>query len=166
MSDYSKTTNFTAKDALSSGDPNKVIKGATHDTEFDNIATASATKANKISSATNNNLVKQDANGDLVDAGYSATTLCKAWVNFNGAGIISGSFNVSSVTRNGTGDYTVTLTTAIGNDDYVVVGNARTDGCFISGGDSAIASGSFPIKCQLHNGTATDSIIYAAVFAT
>lgn len=44
MSDYSKTTNFTAKDALSTGDPDKLIKGSLFDTEFDNIATAVATK--------------------------------------------------------------------------------------------------------------------------
>ena len=44
MSDYSKTTNFGAKDSLNTGDPNKLIKGSEHDTEFDNIATASGTK--------------------------------------------------------------------------------------------------------------------------
>ena len=44
MSDYSKTTNFTAKDALSTGDPLKLIKGEYFDTEFDAIAVAIATK--------------------------------------------------------------------------------------------------------------------------
>jgi len=44
MSDYTKTTNFTAKDNLSSGNPLKVIKGSYFDTEFDNISTAVATK--------------------------------------------------------------------------------------------------------------------------
>jgi len=44
MSDYTKTTNFTAKDALSTGDPLKLIKGSYFDTEFDAIATAIATK--------------------------------------------------------------------------------------------------------------------------
>jgi len=44
MSNYVKTTNFTAKDSLSSGDPNKVIRGSEFDTEFNNIATAVATK--------------------------------------------------------------------------------------------------------------------------
>lgn len=46
MSNYTKTTNFAAKDSLSSGDSNKVIRGAEFDTEFNAIATASATKAN------------------------------------------------------------------------------------------------------------------------
>ena len=46
MSDYTKTTDFEAKDSLSSGDAGKVIKGTEFETEFDNIATAIATKAN------------------------------------------------------------------------------------------------------------------------
>ena len=49
MSDYTKTTDFAAKDALSSGNPAKVVKGTEIDTEFDNIATAIATKANSTS---------------------------------------------------------------------------------------------------------------------
>lgn len=44
MSDYSVTTDFSAKDALSTGDPEKLILGSDFDTEFDNIATAVATK--------------------------------------------------------------------------------------------------------------------------
>ena len=44
MSDYSKTTNFASKDNLSSGNPLKIVKGTEIDTEFNNIATAIATK--------------------------------------------------------------------------------------------------------------------------
>lgn len=46
MSDYTKTTNFTAKDSLPSGDSGKVIRGSEFDTEFTAISTAVATKAN------------------------------------------------------------------------------------------------------------------------
>lgn len=46
MTDYTKTTNYAAKDALVSGNPAKVVKGTELNTEFDNIATAVATKAN------------------------------------------------------------------------------------------------------------------------
>jgi|TARA_X000001382_G_scaffold50177_1_gene33936 hypothetical protein len=49
MSNYTKTTNFATKDSLSSGDPNKIVKGTEIDSEFNNIATASATKANTAS---------------------------------------------------------------------------------------------------------------------
>jgi hypothetical protein len=44
MSNYTVTTNFGAKDALSSGNPAKLILGAQLTTEFNNIATALATK--------------------------------------------------------------------------------------------------------------------------
>jgi flagellar basal body L-ring protein FlgH len=42
---YTKTTNFAAKDALASGNASKVVKGTEIDTEFTNIQTAIATKA-------------------------------------------------------------------------------------------------------------------------
>jgi len=45
MSNYVKATNFTAKDALLSGNPSKIVKGQEIDAEFNSIATAIATKA-------------------------------------------------------------------------------------------------------------------------
>ena len=44
----------------------------------------------------------------------------KAWVNFNGGGTVAirDSFNVSSITDHNTGQYSVTYTTAMSNDDY------------------------------------------------
>jgi hypothetical protein len=55
------------------------------------------------------------------------TGICKAWVNFNGTGTVAilGSFNVSSITDNGTGDYTINFTTAMANTNYSVVGNCQ-----------------------------------------
>ena len=47
MSTYTKTTNFTAKDNLTSGDPAKVIKGSEFDTEFNAIETAVNSKSDK-----------------------------------------------------------------------------------------------------------------------
>jgi len=40
---YTKTTNFGAKDALPSGDPDKIVKGSEINTEFNNIQTAIST---------------------------------------------------------------------------------------------------------------------------
>lgn len=45
MTDYTQTTDFSAKDALISGDANKKIQGATIDTELSAISTAIASKA-------------------------------------------------------------------------------------------------------------------------
>jgi hypothetical protein len=51
VSEYVKSTNFTSKDSLAIGNPLKIIKGAEFDTEFNNIATAVATKADLASPA-------------------------------------------------------------------------------------------------------------------
>lgn len=47
----------------------------------------------------------------------------KAWVNFNGTGTVAirAAFNVSSITDNGTGDYTVNFTTALVDANYSLV---------------------------------------------
>ena len=57
-----------------------------------------------------------------------ASGLAKAWVNFNGTGTVAirASFNVSSITDNGTGDYTVNLTTALVDANYAVNLNHAT----------------------------------------
>jgi len=48
--------------------------------------------------------------------------LAKAWVNFNGTGTVAirASLNVSSITDNGTGDYTVNFTNALADANYCV----------------------------------------------
>ena len=48
----------------------------------------------------------------------------KAWVNFNGTGTVAirAQFNVSSITDNGVGNYTVNFTTAMQDADYAPVG--------------------------------------------
>ena len=49
--------------------------------------------------------------------------VCKAWVNFNGTGTVAirDSHNVSSITDNGTGDYTITLSNAMANTNWCPV---------------------------------------------
>jgi hypothetical protein len=57
-------------------------------------------------------------------SGSAPVYACRAWVNFNGTtspGTIRASGNVSSVTVNGTGDYTVNFTTALPDTNYSVV---------------------------------------------
>ena len=49
MTNYTKSTNFATKDTLTSGDPLKIVKGTEINTEFDNISTAIATKADTAS---------------------------------------------------------------------------------------------------------------------
>ena len=57
------------------------------------------------------------------------TGIAKAWVNFSNSGavVVNGSFNVSSVTNIGTGQYTVSFTTAMPTSNYTYSGSG-TDG--------------------------------------
>jgi hypothetical protein len=66
----------------------------------------------------------QDNNGTQIG------TFCRAWVNFNGTGTVAirASFNVSSITDNGTGDYTVNFTNAMPDVNYSAVAAATTTG--------------------------------------
>lgn len=57
-------------------------------------------------------------------AGTQIGTFCRAWVNFNGTGTVAirASFNVTSITDNGTGEYTVNFTNALPDANYCPVG--------------------------------------------
>ena len=54
---------------------------------------------------------------------------CRAWVNFNGTGTVAirAAGNVSSITDNGTGDYTVNFTTAMPDANYAVIRSVDFD---------------------------------------
>lgn len=52
MSNYTKATNFLAKDSLASGDPLKVVRGSEIDAEFEAIETAVASKADQATTYT------------------------------------------------------------------------------------------------------------------
>jgi len=73
----------------------------------------------------------------------------KAWVNFNGTGTVAirRAFNVSSITDNGTGNYTVNFTTAMPDANYSVSTSARatTSNLFAAplAGDVSIGSFNF-----------------------
>jgi hypothetical protein len=71
-----------------------------------------------------------DSGNFLMNSGYGSAAVaygCRAWVNFDGTGTpaIRASGNVSSITDNGTGDYTVNFTTAMPDANYVAVASAR-----------------------------------------
>jgi hypothetical protein len=65
-----------------------------------------------------------DSSGNFqFNSGYGSVAVaygCRAWVNFNGTGTVAirASGNVSSITDNGTGDYTVNFTTALPDANY------------------------------------------------
>ena len=134
MSNYVQSTNFATKDALSSGDPLKIVKGTEINTEFNNIATAVATKADSSSIPTIATTGEAQAGTDntkivtplRLREGFNASGdapvyACRAWVNFIGNATpptILGSGNIASVTRVSTGLFTVTFTEAMEDVNY------------------------------------------------
>lgn len=94
--------------------------------------------------------VKSDTLSTLSGA-YSVPTetlaraSCKAWVNFNGTGTVAirRAFNVSSITDNGTGDYTVNFTNAMVDASYAYEfsgGGAVSSGTMVYQGSTQTTS--------------------------
>lgn len=71
--------------------------------------------------ADNSGVMKLQSNG--------VTTNALAWVNFNGTGTVAirSSYNVSSITDNGTGDYTINFTNALTDANYSAVVGGKID---------------------------------------
>lgn len=89
MANYVKTTNFTAKDSLPTGNAQKIVRGSEHDTEYNAIAVAIATKADLASPALTGTAtaVNLTVSGTLAAAG--GITLTGA---LNGGSIDGGTF--------------------------------------------------------------------------
>jgi len=121
---------------------------------------------------TTNPTSKLHVAGDLAfNSGYGSVAIaygCRAWVNFNGTGTVAirASGNVSSITDNGTGDYTVNFTTAMVDASY----STQLNGGFndlasynrhveIYGTPTAAA-----VRCFVQPGAADMEIMTCAVF--
>ena len=104
----------------------------------------------------------QDATGSNQPAMVGAA---KAWVNFDGTGTVAirAAFNVSSITDNNTGNYTVNFTTAMSDANYGVSAGS-SDGGAIPILRSFTTSG-FVIACNSLAGAGTDSaLVCASIF--
>ena len=102
------------------------------------------------------------ANTDLSNLSSTGKELIvSAWVNWTGDNTIGDSQNVSGVTENANGDYTVTFSNAMANDDYAVSGLAKSDdnggvrSAFMqfAADNTSMATGSFRIHIQYENTT-------------
>ena len=85
-------------------------------------------------------------------SGSAPSYSARAWVNFNGTGTVAirASGNVSSITDNGTGDYTVNFTTAIADTNYTIAGWGKNAGqgfyVVTSSSNTVLAAGSARIS--------------------
>ena len=102
-------------------------------------------------------------------SGSAPSYTCRAWVNFNGTGTVAirASGNVSSITDNGTGDYTVNFTTAMPDANYSVGGTSSR----LNSGDPgilspiALSAGSVQVQTGLRTtGSYDNSINSVAIF--
>jgi hypothetical protein len=89
----------------------------------------------------------------------------RAWVNFNGSGTVSirASVNVSSISDNGTGDYTVNFSTAMPDANYNISGSCGRNGSgananimSVADNTSAPTTSAVRINTRGDNGTSTD----------
>ena len=95
-------------------------------------------------------------------SGIEKGQLAKAWVKFNGSGTVSinDSFNISSITDNGTGSYTLAFITNMANTNYAAITNTAR---FSSSG--SFATSTFSVVLANINGVAEDrAAIHAIIF--
>jgi hypothetical protein len=100
-------------------------------------------------------------------SGTEKGQLIKVWINFNGSGTVAirDSFNISSLTDNGTGDYSLNYSDAFSNDDYCLAGTAGYNAEFIAnhlngGGQSTTYSTSscrFSVRHVYNTSTLSDA---------
>lgn len=107
--------------------------------------------------------LRVDSSGNFYfNSGYGSVATaygCRAWVNFNGTGTVAirASGNVTSITDNGTGDYTVNFTTAMPDANFAV-GFA----CGLSPSEPRVQSTSTSntrVQCYGSSGSASDATI-------
>ena len=120
--------------------------------------TASGTASSSTFLRGDNSWATPTSGADTDLSNLSATgneKIVDAWVHFDGSGTVSigDSYNVSSITDNGTGDYTVTFTSAMANTNYAIAGthnkNAGSNGFWRF---HTTATGSFRVQCFANAG--------------
>lgn len=120
----------TNLDVYSKAETNTAISNATTPTATETVAGKAkiATTAIAQAGVNDTDIITAKKLRDALNASGDAPMFaCRAWVNFNGTGTVAirASGNVSSITDNGAGDYTINLTTALIDADFSVGGNAK-----------------------------------------
>jgi hypothetical protein len=122
MSNYTKATNFTAKDSLSAGDVGKIIKGSEIDNEFIAIASAVSSKANSNSPAFTGNPTAPTANTGT-NTTQVATTAYVFNERANTLTLTNKTINLSNNTLTGT---VAQFNTALSDGDFVTLTGTET----------------------------------------
>jgi hypothetical protein len=129
------------------------------------LTSASAT-ALTLQSAGTTGLTIDTSQNLAFNSGYGSVATaygCRAWVNFNGTGVVAirASGNVSSITDNGTGNYTVNFSTAMVDANYCPTGTAEdvASGSFVTGNSATVPTTSgFTFYVVSSAGALTDAV--------
>ncbi len=117
---------------------------------------------------TDGTIVNGDINASAAIASTKLTGVndAKAWINFDGTGTpaIRASFNVSSITDNGTGNYTVNFTTAMSDVNYAVVATAIRASSTALVNARTLATTSVGLNVYNADGTNLDLEVGLAIF--
>ena len=117
------------------------------------------------SNSANANFQFNSGNGSVATA-YG----CRAWVNFNGTGTVAirGSGNVTSITDNSTGNYTINFTNALSDTNYAAVFGIDDNGniaAFCAAPSGTKTTTAFQVRSQVGVATIADSaLLMVAIF--
>lgn len=111
-------------------------------------------------------VIRGDDSFDSKDVNIGAA---KAWVNFNGTGTVAirDQFNVSSITDNGTGIYTINFTTNMPDTNFAVTGSAGNDAVsnrIFSIGQEAASVSNHRVRTTNDAGTVEDAARVCVTF--
>ena len=141
-----------------------VIAGSTSGTVTITPPAEAGTRTITLPAATGTAILEDGSNNLQMNSGFgsSATAYgCRAWVNFNGTGTVAirDSGNVSSITDNGTGYYTINFANAMPDADYAAAGKTNVSASWgysvWERGNKATAN--YTIQTAAYNASVTDT---------
>ena len=112
------------------------------------------------------NVLAANITNALNASGSAPIYACRAWVLFNGTGIpaITASGNVTSITDNGTGNYTVNFTTAMQDANYAVTGSVTASFGGASLGTASQSSAGVTVSSSSNGGAFDADKVAVAIF--
>lgn len=146
-----------------------VGEGITPGTTVSSISGTSVTLSANAATTLSSDPVGFYDNLKALSPGSVGGQLCRAWVNFNGTSTVSirASFNVSSITDNGTGNYTINFTSALPDTNYAV-GLGGSQDAFTSStntniGTAGFGTNSIQVLCRNNADTAYADFQYVTL---